>query len=437
MSRRLTLEEVKEFAVSKDGLCLSDAYVNNSSRLIWKCNKCDTQWKAPFNRLKSKKSWCPRCARAKKRLTLEEMQNIAKEKDGKCLSKVYINSNSLMEWECNVCGKIWKAKPDNIKQGKWCSRCVKCEKLTIVQMKELAISKNGECLSEVYKNSNSPLKWKCNVCNKIWHASPGNVKSGTWCPRCTKHEKLTIDQMKQLAISKDGECLSTVYVNVETDLLWKCDVCKTEWKARPDNIKTGTWCPKCAGTKKKTLEDIKELAKIRGGKCLSEEYINCEQNILWECGACGRTWKATPNNVRRGTWCPYCHRIGEESCRKIFESIFKVPFPKIRPSWMRNGLTGRKLELDGFNEKLNIAFEYNGLQHYELVKPFHSSMDDLKKGMARDQLKKKFCEEKGIILFVIPPLRIKHKDLPYLTQETFKNFILKMVKEKIPLFTQA
>ena len=154
-----------------------------------------------------------------RRLTLEEMQKIAKEKDGECLSKVYINNSTLMEWKCNVCGKIWKAKAANIKLGKWCSRCVKCEKLTIAQMKDLAISKNGECLSEIYKDANSPLEWKCNECNKIWYASPHNVKQGTWCPRCIKREKLTIDQMKQLAIDKDGECLSSVYVNEENVFL--------------------------------------------------------------------------------------------------------------------------------------------------------------------------------------------------------------------------
>lgn len=278
MSRRLTIEEVKEYAKHRGGKYLSDVYVNNFSKLKWECEKKHT-WKAPLNRLKTKKSWCPKCAREAKRLTIEEMKKIAKSRDVECLSNVYIVNGNL-KWKCNVCGSMWEATPCDTKWGKWCPKCAECKKHTIEEMKEIALKRDGKCLSKIYKNANSRLKWKCNVCNKIWYASPNNVIKGTWCPRCTKHEKLTIEEMKKLAKSKDGECLSDIYVNIDTDLLWKCNKCGEIWSACPDNIKQGTWCPKCAGTKKKSLEEIQELAKIRGGKCLSKEYLGSDENHL-------------------------------------------------------------------------------------------------------------------------------------------------------------
>ena len=43
-------------------------------------------------------------------------------------------------------------------------------------------------------------------------------------------------------------------------------------------------------------------------------------------------------------------------------------FSPIRPNFLVDPQTNYKLELDGYNEELNIAFEYNGIQHYKFVK---------------------------------------------------------------------
>jgi len=56
------------------------------------------------------------------KLTIEEMGKIPNSRGGKCLSEKYIDSQTLLLWECNE-GHVWKAKPYNIKQGTWCPRC--------------------------------------------------------------------------------------------------------------------------------------------------------------------------------------------------------------------------------------------------------------------------------------------------------------------------
>ena len=51
-----------------------------------------------------------------------------------------------------------------------------------------------------------------------------------------------------LAEKHDGVCLSTVYVNSYTKLRWRC-VEGHEWETTPSamelRVKTGYWCPKC------------------------------------------------------------------------------------------------------------------------------------------------------------------------------------------------
>jgi len=91
----------------------------------------------------------------------------------------------------------------------------------------------------------------------------------------------------------------------------------------------------------------------------------------------------------------------EQRCRVILENLFRAPFPSIRPDFLRNK-TGKNLELDGYNEQLGIAFEYQGIQHRTFTPRFHKSREDFKKQKERDAFKKKICEQRGIRLLEIP-----------------------------------
>ena len=78
-----------------------------------------------------------------------------------------------------------------------------------------------------------------------------------------------IGEMKRLAASKNGKCLSKNYINSKTKLLWQCEK-GHKWEAIPSSIKVGTWCPKCSarrsGRKKLTIEEMQKIALSREGK---------------------------------------------------------------------------------------------------------------------------------------------------------------------------
>lgn len=99
----------------------------------------------------------------------------------------------------------------------------------------------------------------------------------------------------------------------------------------------------------------------------------------------------------------------EEQCRFVFEDIFKgFEFKKIRPNWLKNPTTNRNMELDGYNETLKLAFEYNGYQHYIFPNKFHRRREDFLAQKERDLLKLELCNRAGIYLLTIPynvPLR--------------------------------
>ena len=118
-----------------------------------------------------------------KRLTIEEMHSLAESRGGKCLSTVYVGSQSKLEWEC-AHGHSWSATPSNIKNhGTWCRICTK---ITIEDMQALAEEQGGKCISTEYVNSETHLEWKCsNDDHPSWLATPHSVKNkGSWCKKC-------------------------------------------------------------------------------------------------------------------------------------------------------------------------------------------------------------------------------------------------------------
>jgi hypothetical protein len=88
--------------------------------------------------------------------TIEDMHVLARKKNGRCLSTIYTNSITKLEWECSKGHKFW-ALPNNVQQGQWCSICAPEVRIrtkmnkTFEKVKIIVKSKGGECLSDGYK----------------------------------------------------------------------------------------------------------------------------------------------------------------------------------------------------------------------------------------------------------------------------------------------
>ncbi len=217
--------------------------------------------------------------------------------------------------------------------------------------------------------------------------------------KMTKYDFLSI--CNKYAVDKGGKCLSKEYVSIHSKLLWECEFGHI-WRASPANIKCGKWCPVCSQNKKLTLQDCIYFAKSKDGYCRSTKYVNSATALKWECKF-GHIWKANFNNVKsKNSWCPICNtHVGENICRLFFEQFFKKPFSKAKPKWLRKK-SGSLLELDGFNSELKIAFEYQGIQHYEIDGFFIKTQKQLDKRKEDDLLKQKLCSENNVLLILIP-----------------------------------
>lgn len=95
---------------------------------------------------------------------------------------------------------------------------------------------------------------------------------------------------------------------------------------------------------------------------------------------------------------------GETETRQVLEHYFRRPFPKSRPDFMVNPVTGSQynLELDCYNESLRLAVEYQGEQHYKFIPYFHKNREAFLNQKYRDELKRMRCKELGITLIEVP-----------------------------------
>jgi hypothetical protein len=484
-------------ANKKGGECLSVRYLSNEKKLSWKCQYGHT-WKSSFSSVVSQGTWCPKCGieeRAKKlRYSINHVRKIVESKGGKLLSQRYESRNTRVKVQCEN-GHKWEPTAGAIFNGSWCTDC---RKKTAIQRKNYKKARNavsssksnsmllekiksvkktvkrngGRLLTKQIFNLSMKIKCQCKE-NHIFELTPLNIEKGHWCKECHLNSKrLGIERMHEYAKSRGGTCLSHHYKNNSTPLSWLCGDCGNQWKAPGSIVTRKSWCPKCGrkvSAKKQqgyTIKDAHSVAKSKGGKCLSDEYVKSTAPLLWECSE-GHQWSASFDSVNRiDTWCDKCARKKQserqkdsiEKYQKIAEErggkLMSAEYVKhnvalewecqaghrwnARPDHVKYGswcpecniyygeeivrcffegvlglkfpktnpdfLKGEKniRELDGYNQQLRLAFEHQGSQHYEPHKKFHKTVEDFLKQLERDQAKRKACAKAEVRLVEVP-----------------------------------
>jgi hypothetical protein len=341
---------------------------------------------------------------------LHTLRNIAAARGGECLATCYTNNRTKLPWRC-AAGHEWDAIPGNIVRGHWCMICGnerqgRAKAHSIDLMRQIAASRGGECLSNVYKNNLTSLRWRC-AHGHEWNAVGGSVigsgkRKGSWCPMCAGKlpKDVALENLKQLAAVRRGALLSSEYRGGRKALRWRCEN-GHKWEAVPDAVKHGTWCPVCGGSFRLTLAKTQAVAANHAGQCLSTEYINSKTHLRWRCEN-GHEWNAKPDHILADHWCPVCAvGISERICRAMLERMTGVPFLKARPSWLQTK-RGKTMELDGYAVCLGLAFEYQGEQHYRYSGFFHATPKQFRQRQKYDRLKRRICRRRGITLVEIP-----------------------------------
>lgn len=176
--RSMTIEILSAHAASNGGRILDTEYRRVADHYRWECH-AGHRWQATATNVLTHGSWCPTCA-MNRPMTIERLQQVAKQRGGECLTTRYNNSKARMRWRC-ARGHSWLASAMSVvTQGSWCAQC---QKDTIDAMHQLAKARAWRCLSEIYNNNYTPLEWQCAFGHRF-HRQPRYIKAGRGCPIC-------------------------------------------------------------------------------------------------------------------------------------------------------------------------------------------------------------------------------------------------------------
>jgi hypothetical protein len=279
-------------------------------------------------------------------------------------------------------------------------------KYTIEFVKKFGKKKNILCLDDEYYGCKYLMNWRCLVltCKWKWEATFDNIKNAdSGCPRCSGNVPYTIEEVKEIALTKNVECLDDEYVSCKVPMNWKCldKDCLHKWTTSFDSVrKTSIGCPKCSGNVPYTIEEVKHIVAGKNIECLDDKYINTYTSMIWKClnKGCNCKWSTVFGEIVRGSGCPNCSSYKTEKlCREICNRVFGREFCKVRLPELEG------LELDGYEKTYGFAFEYNGLQHYKYVPHFHRNGEsDFLAQQERDKRKRELCKVNKIELLEIP-----------------------------------
>ena len=179
---------------------------------------------------------------------LEKVKYIIENSGGKILSKKYLTKYDKIKICCKR-NHIKFVGIDGILKDKKI-RCMKCYELDRLKYNindaiEIAKNHNGKFLSEIFSKGNIKYLWECQF-NHKFYKSFGAVKLGgygSWCPYCSGCAKKSIIDMREIAKQHNGKFISLEYINHRIKYIWEC-INKHRWESTYMKAKR-FWCIEC------------------------------------------------------------------------------------------------------------------------------------------------------------------------------------------------
>ena len=385
--KKLTYEFVKAGVEAEGYELLSTQYKGNKEKLAVKCDKGHV-YTVSWNDFQQG-STCLECYNENQRFTLEYVKKKIEEVIGyKLISTEYINQRAKLKIRCDK-GHLYKAAWRSFRGGDRCPECVDENRRHSIEYIRTEVAKRGYTLiSKEYVNAHTEIKVRCeegHTFSTTWH----KVQGGGKCPECIEHSttKKTIEEVREY-IKKEGyTLLSDGYVNNKTKLKMRCPD-GHEFPMGWGSFLSGQRCPEDGGTRKKTIEEVREYVdNSTDYKLLSNEYVNSSAYLLFKCEK-GHEFPMSWNNFKSGHECPKC----TAQVSKAEQEIFDLIKPHCPDAIQSDRTIIGPLELDIVIPSRKLAIEYCGLY-------WHSEAQGKDKNYHLEKLEK--CNEAGYDLVTI------------------------------------
>ena len=105
--KRRSLKDLQAHAASLGGRCLATSYEGMLAPVLWQCHRGHI-WSASASSIFHLKTWCAVCS-GRAPLELARLQEHARRQGGECLATGYVNNKSKVPWKCQH-GHTWPGK---------------------------------------------------------------------------------------------------------------------------------------------------------------------------------------------------------------------------------------------------------------------------------------------------------------------------------------
>lgn len=282
------------------------------------------------------------------------------------------------------------------------------------------INPNIDILSN-YINWDTKIHCRCKIHKEYeWDASVSVLLSGGGCKICG-HKKIwdsrgritTNDfKNKMEKVNSNIEIIGK-YMGAHSLIKCRCKIDNTEWESYPSNLlNKSAGCPKCAIRHLQEIESlgqdefIKRLHKTNKNIIVLEQYHNADTKLRFKCKIHNYIFKTSPRtfSYKGGKGCPYCNQsMGERKMISILENQgFKIQ----QQYTFKDCICINKLRFDAYDIENNIAYEYQGQQHYYPIdfagKGEEWAKNNFDINIKRDNIKIQYCKNSNIPLIIIP-----------------------------------
>lgn len=310
-------ERCRMIASQRGGVLVDTVAKSGSARSIrfrFKCAK-DHEWVTSATSVIHQTSWCPHCA-GQIVITLDDLQSLAANRGGRCLSTSYTTVDDTYEWECSL-GHRWSSRFSKAKKGQWCPTCAKAgisEELCRTAFEHIFESKFPKKRPKWLRSTKGFQMELDGYSSKLGIAFEYHgrqhfeyVSFYYESPSELAYRKSS-DKLKQELCRKHGVKLFilTHHDRVEdyqSEILkqadnYGMDVGKLNYQEQPDYAG--------AYIREDRIHELRDVVKAKKGLLLSTVWMGTKEKYRVRCLRDNHEWETSGSELLNGAWCKVC-----------------------------------------------------------------------------------------------------------------------------------
>jgi hypothetical protein len=337
-----------------------------------------------------------------------------------CIEKTPLESKEFL-FKCNKCGNEWTNRPSyqltskpNRKKPPSCEKCGGSEATSTEEKRKYLSQFNIKVIDGLasIKNQQTFFHYQCKKCSSKGFKTLNNLielhkNNLGYCDCSYVRVHWTVDKLKKAGKESGYRLMgSPKVIDTSTLYKWKCTKKGHTTKFAIGSLKDG--CNTCYLEGRFTnLKNIKDFLKDNAPKIKlipKQTWTGSHSSYEFRCLECNQPFSKHIHNLIKYPICKTsANRYSEIVVKLYLEKLLKINFKaNLKYSFLKN-TKSNKMELDGYNERLKIAFEHHGIQHYK-EGSYHNEKNTLKQRIIDDELKRKQCSAAGVKLIEIPAL---------------------------------